>query len=757
MSRRLTLTAVAGLLAVLAFLAPTAPAAAQTDTAPLRRTVLALYDGAANENSVRLSRVHAYAAMPLNHLGLKLIYRDVRDPLPGPDDLPDLRGVLTWFGGDVPDPVDYLHWAIGLAERGIPFAVLGDAGLGAAPLELQNRFLQHLGLRTEGDFQLLTYDTELVQADPAMIGFERRPLPPYAPYSAYLPGDTEARLHLAARRRGQEEIHPLVVTAPGGGFAAAGYEYYFDTQIVRGRWIVDPFAFFERVFGTAGLPRPDVTTLAGRRIYFSHVDGDGWRNISRVEGYRDEASGATMALMDKAWSAYPDLPVTVAPIAAEMDLDYAGSERDLALAARIFRLPHVEAGSHTYSHPFVWRFFARYDAAEERRIEAEAGRLPADTSGTWDRMMARFGMGPETQYLVSEGGGDEEHAVMRAFSNVPYSLEREIAGSAEKIGALLPPGKRVQLLQWSGDTSPFPAAVAATRAAGMQNMNGGDTRFDPEYPSLLFVSPLAYTGEDIVQPYAQSSNENTYTDLWSDRFYGLRFLAATLANTERPRRLKAFNIYYHNYSGERPESLQAVTDLLDLAMRSEIAPIEASRFAAMVDGFHFVELVPLGADAWRVEGRGALETIRFDGAAFRAVDFARSRGVVGQRHYQGSLYVALDPDAPETVVALRDIARTDVPPEAAQPYLISARWPVRSLKPDPQGGFTARVRGYGRGEFLWRVAPERLYAIEALADGDPVWRAEVRADAAGRLAFTLGPGGLAGLGLRVVPLPDGPS
>ncbi len=32
----------------------------------------------------------------------------------------------------------------------------------------------------------------------------------------------------------------------------------------------------------------------------------------------------------------------------------------------------------------------------------------------------------------------------------------------------------------------------------------------------------------------------------------------TVANTETPRRLKPFNIYYHMYSAARPESLDAV-------------------------------------------------------------------------------------------------------------------------------------------------------------------------------------------------------
>ncbi len=764
------LQAIGGLLLALLMLLPADPRAAQAAEAePLRRTILALYNGEA-EDSVRLSRVASYAAMPLNHLGFKLVYHDVRDPLPEPDNIPGLRGVVTWFGGDVPNLQAYLRWATGAMDRGIPFAVLGDSGVLSAPLDAQNRFLGHLGLESSGNFKLLTYDVQLAATDPGMIGFERQPMRPFASYTEYRQADAEAQVFLSVHGAAGEDPHPLVIIGREGGYAAAGYEYYFDTEIVRGRWIVDPFAFFERIFGSHGQPRPDATTLAGRRIYFSHVDGDGWRNISRVSGHRDIASGATLALLDKAWAAYPGLPVTVAPIGAEMDLAYFGTPDVLKIAEKVFELPHVEAGTHTYSHPFVWGFFRRYDAQKEQEIEAKAGRLPKLESSAWDRVMAEFSLGPQTSYLVTEGAtGDVEHAVMRAFPNVPWSLSREVGGSAEKIEAVLPAGKKVRLLQWPGDTSPFPKAVRETRDAGLMNMNGGDPRFDPEYPSILFVSSLAYTGNGIVQPYAQASNENTYTNLWTERFYGLRFLDRTLANTDRPRRLKPFNLYYHNYSGEHPESLDAVVSILDLASRSEIAPIEASRYAAIVDGFHRLTISVVEAatpgdpdgtargPAWRIAGRGALNTIRFDEAAFQAVDFDRSRGVLGQRHYQGSLYVALDPVAEEPVIALAPVDRTDLPPGAGRPYLISARWPPRDLKVDGDGGFTAQLRGYGAGEQLWWVPPGRRYALRAMAGDRVAWSGTAQADPAGRLAFTIDGDGLAGLLLEATPIGDGAS
>ena len=52
------------------------------------------------------------------------------------------------------------------------------------------------------------------------------------------------------------------------------------------QWYINPFELFREAFQTDALPKPDTTTLSGRRIYYSHVDGDGWRNVTQIEPYR---------------------------------------------------------------------------------------------------------------------------------------------------------------------------------------------------------------------------------------------------------------------------------------------------------------------------------------------------------------------------------------------------------------------------------------------------------------------------------------
>ena len=79
------------------------------------------------------------------------------------------------------------------------------------------------------------------------------------------------------------------------------------------------------------------------------------------------------------------------------------------------------------------------------------------------------------------------------------------------------------------------------------------------------------------------------------------------------------------------QELNAVVENLEFARRQAIVPIKASHFARIANGFYRTRFVPLDGRRWRVEDRGALQTIRFDRASLTTVDFARSAGVVGAR------------------------------------------------------------------------------------------------------------------------------
>ncbi|MBK1838346.1 hypothetical protein JHL17_13060 [Azospirillum sp. YIM B02556] len=727
--------------------------ATSTATAPqtVPRTILALVD-LREESTIRLSRIHTMVELPLNHLGLSVVYWNVADGLPDLSRYPDLRGVVTWFAGEpFADVGAYVAWTARAMDRGVRFAVMGQPGVRLerggkpVPLALTNRFFARFGLRDDDGYSDLTYKSKPALAD-GMIGFER-------PLSGVLPGyplfrKTDERFvsHLVMRRGDDPagDSH-LVVTGPAGGLVTDGYSRYFDAEYNRRQWIVDPFAFFRDSFATGDLPKPDVTTLSGRRLYFSHIDGDGWRNVTEVAPYAAKRVLSSDMVRTAAVEAFPELPVTVAPIVGDLDPTWKGTPDSLEAARRLFALPQVEPASHTWTHPFQWAFFKDYSRQNEAPfLERDGGRKP----GKGDEHAA------EEAGEVSDIG---RYALPRAYLQQPFDLDQEIGGALDYFTRLAPAGKRAVLVQWSGDTSPFEAALAAVRKAGGVNINGGDARFDADFPSITGLPPIGLPVGAERQIYAAGSNENTYTDLWTSRFYGYRNLVNTMRHAGSPIRLKPFNVYYHMYTGQKAASLNALVSVLTAARGQELAPVAASTYARIAEGFYTTRFEPLdGARHWRVRDRGAMNTLRFDGASADTVDFARSSGVLGQRHSQGSLYVALDPAVAEPVVALAETDRADRDPPAALPYLVEGRWAFSGLSAEGQGqgerqGFRVAAAGYGEGAMVWRVPRPGRWSVTAERDGTRLWSGAAEADADGRLALTVPVTAVAPLLLRFRP------
>ncbi len=712
-----------GARAVLALLL-TGVVAVAARAAETPRVVLALYEGGSFDDPA-LTPTHRLAELPLNHLGLVVRYHDVRQPLPSPSSLGDVRGVLTWFQSEAvfSDPARYSQWAQAVVAAGKRFVVLGPAGVSRdlqdrpAPFAAVRAFYQRLGIDFVGGWVSTTYDVECVARDRDVVEFERT-LPTVLPSFARLravPGRAVA--HATLRRRGDttSDVHP-VITSPSGGFVAPGFTHYASEAGGRERrqWYVNPFEFFRRAFGTDDLPKPDPTTVSGRRIFYSHIDGDGWRNLSEIDPYRKRRVSAARVVLAEIIDKFPDLPVTVGPILADLDPAWHGTEDGRAAAREIFARPHVEASSHTYSHPLDWRFFERYDRAAEARYGRSGQELRASSDAA---APMRFG-----------------YQVPRSYVDHPFDLAQEIDGSIAALRPLLPPGKRVELVQWSGDTLPFREAVAAVRRAGLRAINGGDTRFDSDFPSYAWVAPVGRPVGRDWQVYSSNSNENTYTDLWTDRFFGFTFLMRTIRNTELPLRVKPFNVYYHMYSGEKLAALNAVRRNLEYARTQSLAPVAASRYAAIAEGFFAARLDAIGPRRWRITQRGALDTVRFDRASRLAVDIDRSVGVVGARHQHGALYVALDGDVAAPEIALRDLAPDETEPRARRPFLVQARWRVWQVR-WTGGRLQYRAQGFGPGEFEWQVPARMRVRIEAAGrQAAPVIAA---AGADGVLRFTL--------------------
>ena len=698
------------------------------------RTIVAFYDGR-QFGDVNDTPIHQWMEMPLNHLGLKVRYYDVNGPLPEPSK--DIRGILTAFtASSMAHPQAFIEWVDTVLHSGARMVVAGVLGVDAdlrgneTPPALIERLQSELGFRLSGTWVSTTSDVRILHKETSMVEFER-PLGEVLPqFTVAEPIDRSAHSWLVVERANQPQTRShLVMTAPKGGYISPYYINYRNPSSDQFQWYVNPFEFFRVAFATDEIPKPDTTTIAGRRIFYSHIDGDGWRNTTEVEPYTHQQAMSAEVILREVIERYPDLPVTVAPIAGDLDPAWYGTGESAALARRILSLPQVEAGSHTYSHPLDWEFLARHSSVKDQSAGAVllaglTGLAPiARMIGHWKTNAVN-----EVPASLNKRGNSEA----RSYSLYPFRLEQEIQGSIDYIRNFLPAGKNVAILQWSGSTLASREAIAATRAAGVRNINGGDTRFDAEYPSYRWVAPLGRQIGDQQQIFSSASNENTYTDEWRGRFFGYRFLVSTLRNTESPVRVKPVNFYYHMFSGQKEVSLRALLDDLAYARTLEIAPIRASEFAGIADGFYSVRLIDLGGQRWRIENRDLLQTFRIDHAEQLAVDFARSSGVIGQRHYQGSLYVALDPAEAAPVIALQEWTAKTVEPAAVRPYLVDSRWQISGLRID-SGSCSFEAQGFGNGQMRWQMPGQGNYRIEYAGSR----QFEARTSADGFLRFEL--------------------
>ncbi len=269
-----------------------------------------------------------------------------------------------------------------------------------------------------------------------------------------------------------------------------------------------------------------------------------------------------------------------------------------AEAREIFALPWVEAGSHTFSHPFYWQ---NTDVAKQ---------------------------GYTAQYLPIPG--------------YRFQLESEIAGSAAFINqTLLPPGKKTRLLQWSGDCAPGGDALAATYRAGLGNINGGDTVITESNRSLTAVAPLGVAKNGWFQVFAPNQNENVYTNLWTGPFYGYRRVIETYRLTDAPRRLKPINLYYHTYSVTKEASRRALEDVYGWVLARKPHAIFTSDYVNKVLDFTRTVGARSGS-GWLIRNNGDLRQLRLPVSAGYP-ELEASRGVIGFSDHHDQRYIHLAP------------------------------------------------------------------------------------------------------------------
>ena len=702
----------------------------------LPRTVILLYQPNPEDSPNYLLGLSRILETPLNHLGLIVEYHNIETGLPDLKNRQDVRGILTWYDQNksVNNPHQYVKWLSAQIDRGRKIVMMEELGFMSEYKHWQTKqedikeLLAKLGLQllNPRDFQI--FDVKITHKNPRMVEFERK-------FDSYIPtfdwgqwiglteGKDKGESHLTASHDKAE--FALVVTHKNGGYVSQNYSLYRqeNKEDLYRAWYINPFAFFRKAFGLETLPMPDTTTLSGNRLYYSHIDGDGWNNLTQLEEYKGKEALCAKVIYEKIFLAYPDMPVTVGPIGADLDTSWAGSKKSQDIASKIFQLPHIEVASHTFSHPFSWRFF------EDGDVEKEKVYFPYYPEGyTWENPHEKDSLISKTSHRLKTLLGTEKekktpkglmvdgiYDVPRGFAHHPFDIKQEIKGSCTLIDHFSPTNKPVKIILWSGNTTPYSEALELANALGIQNLNGGDNRFDWENDSYSWIAPKGRKVGNYWQVYASCANETIYTRTWKERFYAYRDLIQTVKNTESPLRLLPFNIYYHIYIGEKKASLDALIDNLNYAKTQDLCPISASHYAKIVQGFYKTDLIQLSSQKWKILNRGDLQTLRFDNAALKGVDFSTSKGVIGQRHFQGSLYVYLDKHEKSPLLSLKDLSTFGQEPREKTLYLIQSNWPIENMSQSLQKtSFTAQ--GFGEGHLIWKTPTKGTFKIRIQRD-----------------------------------------
>ncbi|WP_232301062.1 bifunctional glycoside hydrolase 114/ polysaccharide deacetylase family protein [Caldimonas taiwanensis] len=590
------------------------------------REVLLLHDPVDPHHlELRQRSAHLYGALPLEALGLVPRYLAVDAPAPVGPLAGRYAGVVLYL-----DNVAHADAAVPLLDRarseGVPVVLLGQV-----PAALLSRWGATL---TSGRLQAPVQ----VRRAPDVPAAEALPrVLPEA--SVLLRANAQAQVWLWAEDDQGRRMDGAAIT-PWGGYALPGFALYNLPGGLGHRWCVEPIEFLRRALRRGLDPMPDVTTCVGRRAFFVHFDGDGWLNRCNLPG----TPTAGEYLVREYLMRYR-IPITASFIVGELSEQGVFPEQ-AALAQEWARqalaLPHVQAASHTWSHPFHW----------------------GEASGKADASY-------ELHYGV--------HLKLPGYV---FDMRTEIVGAKDWIAdRLCPPGKPVEMLLWSGDCNPPPSALALARQAGLGTLNGGGGTMSRLRPSLTALWPMGLPKKAEYQVYAPASNEMDYTNNWQPPYTGYEHVVDTFTMTDGPYRLKPVNIYFHPYLVTQPAGAKALHAAFAWALDQALHPITARQYHDTVHAWRAAAVGRRLDGSWRLSSPAPLRQWRQPRAA-QPPSVSRSRQVAGWQDHGPLRYVHLTAD------------RAELRSGAAAARIVDANAAIVAFRQRPDGGWQARLQGH---------------------------------------------------------------
>jgi len=553
---------------------------------------------------------------PLEWLGYEVEYHNIGSGEPPALSTTRFAGILLDGKLQIPAAreADVARWLVGAKDLGIPILFTGS--LPFSNDEVLNVLQKKFGIRGKGLTAPLATDIKLTKVDKTIMDAET-PVTPRKTEFRDLQAPDGSRVFVSLTAEGPDgtmfTYDPVYLTSWGGMWlepyvllpaSANCHLYYADPYKLLAAWLA-PHGVF---------PAPDTSTRDGRRIFYSHIDGDGFASDAQFKGH--PICGEI--IRDKILKVFP-FPITVSVVEADIlalaaSLKDEDSEKFRQIARSMFALPNVQAASHTFSHPYMWE--------------------PKDDN---------------------PGIYDEPNLELKAAAKYPtIDIEREIRGSVNFINSeLLPADKRCEILLWSGNCRPGPDAIRMVREMGMENMNGGNTIISRLYPGMAGIAPRTMWWDGELQVHASNQNEFMYANGFNGPFFsGFADVIDTFERTESPRRLKPVNIYYHFYSATFLSSLRAVEKIHRWALEQPLHSLTAKQFIQLTKDSMHTRVFELGPRRWMLVNQGMQRTFRLPAYLGRP-DFHKSKGVTGYTTHGGQIYVHTE-GLPQTELVLTD-------------------------------------------------------------------------------------------------------
>jgi len=561
----------------------------QSSKEVIKREVLILYndreyEGTDNDDKM-FSTGFRQISMPLEYMGYVPVMQPITTWKFSPVDSDRYAGAVVWMSGkDIDNHAKILEEKLmSLLSGGIKVLLLESINA-----TRDHRLLEKLqigaSIQKENGGKL---EKNLLQCKKEMFDFEIAPYYVDSGYRYTPPKGSQTLCDVTVRG----EKSTIGAITPWGGYLLEGAVMAYVNQ--NDLWVMNPFEVLRQTLRLPSIPVPDPTTENGRRLLFSHIDGDGF--TSRAEW--DGGLFASEVLYEEIFKQYP-IPISFSTIEGEIaphGIYPKDSKHAQEVAKKIYALENIEAATHTFSHPFFWRKVTGDALEEDYRLK---------------------------------------------IKNYEFSVDREIRGSLEYINThLVPKGKEAKVLFWSGDCRPTQENLEYIHENNFLQINGGETTITKEKPWIANIAPLGVKRGDHYQIYTGAQNENVYTNNWLGPYWGFRRVIQTFEMTESPKRLKPIDIYYHTYSGSKKASLNALHAIYKWAMKQSVLPIYTSEYVPKVMDFYEASIAKT-AQGWYVKGMRSLRTLRLDSK--EGVDFESSVGVAGEVFYQNQHYIHLD-------------------------------------------------------------------------------------------------------------------